>query len=181
MCGWEGEGTKSTIGFLENKFRVNYEQTTTNGKNGTDGKVANLNTKNHRLKSLGHSPDLIGLFFLILNQFTNTSSFLSNGQLITIETEESQINLQGGNFIAKIFCGFVNWLGHLMSDWTGSSGAQGRGSGILIPFYNLFQLCNFGRFGEKGQETFAVITSKVFEQGYDFRHGMVMAIPVVVT
>ncbi|MBD5167005.1 MAG: hypothetical protein HDT12_04435 [Helicobacter sp.] len=180
LCGWEGEGTKSAIGFLENKFRVNYDQSTTSGKkNSTNGKVSNLSMKNHHLKSLGHSPDPIGLFFSILNQFTNTSTFLSNGQLITIDTENFE--LQGGNFIAKVFCGFANWLGHLMSDWTGSSGAQGRGSGIPIPFYNLFQLCDFGRFGEKGQETFAVITSKVFEQGYDFRHGMAMAIPVIVT
>ncbi|MBD5168227.1 MAG: hypothetical protein HDT11_04965 [Helicobacter sp.] len=180
LCGWEGEGTKSAIGFLENKFRVNYDQSTTSGKkNSTNGKVSNLSMKNHHLKSLGHSPDPIGLFFSILNQFTSTSSFLSNGQLITIDTESFE--LRGGNFIAKVFCGFTNWLGHLMSDWTGSSGAQGRGSGIPIPFYNLFQLCDFGRFGEKGQETFAVITSKVFEQGYDFRHGMAMAIPVVIT
>lgn len=89
--------------------------------------------------------------------------------------------MQGGNFITKIFCGFANWFGHLASDWTGSSGAQGRGSGIPIPFYNLFQLCNFGRFGDKEQETFAVITSKVFEEGYDFRHGIAMAIPVAIT
>lgn len=187
LCGWSKEKalargsntTKSAINFLENKFKINYDQATTNGKNSTGGLVKNLNTKNHHLKSLGHSPDLIGLFFSILNQFTNTSSFISNGQLITINTENFE--LQGGNFIAKIFCGFANWFGHLVSDWTGSSGAEDRGSGIPIPFYNLFQLCNFGRFGEKEQETFAVITSKVFEQGYDFRHGMAMAIPVAIT
>lgn len=187
LCGWSKEKalargsntTKSAINFLENKFRINYDQATTNGKNGTGGLVKNLNTKNHHLKSLGHSPDLIGLFFSILNQFTNTSSFISNGRLITINTENFE--LKGGNFIAKIFCGFANWFGHLVSDWTGSSGAEGRGSGIPIPFYNLFQLCNFGRFGDKEQETFAVITSKVFEQGYDFRRGMAMAIPVAIT
>ncbi|WP_301007916.1 MULTISPECIES: hypothetical protein [Helicobacter] len=179
LCGWKGKGTKSAIGFLENKFKINYDQATTNGKNGTGGKVHNLSTKNHHLKSLAHSPDLIGLFFSIYNQVTNTSSFISNGQLITIDTENFE--LQGKNFIAKIFCGFTNWFGHLASDWTGSSGAQGRGSGIPIPFYNLFQLCSFGRFEEKEQETFAVITTKVFEQGYDFRHGMAMAIPVAIT
>lgn len=74
LCGWDKEKaiergsdtTKSAIGFLENKFRINYDQATTNGKNGTGGLVKNLNTKNHHLKSLGHSPDLIGLFFLFL-------------------------------------------------------------------------------------------------------------------
>ncbi|NOZ90369.1 MAG: hypothetical protein GXO60_03680 [Epsilonproteobacteria bacterium] len=70
-----------------------------------------------------------------------------------------------------------------MSDWSGSSGTVGqggRGTGVPIPFFNLFQVMNFGEFGENKQ-TFATITSKVFENGYDARHGMAMAIPVIVT
>lgn len=188
MLGWDRQKAvekgsnelKSALGFLENKFKVNYDQTTTNGKKGTEGVVKNLSPSNHHLKSLGHAPDLIGLFFSILNQFTNTSSFIGNGQLITIKNNDN-FELQGSNFIAKIFCGFCNWFGHLMSDWAGSSGASGRGSGIPIPFYELTQLMNFGRFGEKNQKTFAVICAKVFEEGYDLRHGITMAIPVVIT
>ncbi|MWV61618.1 hypothetical protein DCO58_08595 [Helicobacter saguini] len=186
LCGWDKEKalargsdtTKSAIGFLESKFKINYDQTTTNGKKGTDGKIKNLSMKNHHLKSLGHSPDIIGLFFSILNQFTSTSSFINEGQIITIDTESFE--LQGGNFIAKIISGFINWLGHLMSDWAGSSGGISRGSGIPMPFYNLFQLCDFGSFG-KDRQTFAVVTTKVFEQGYDFRHALAMAIPVAVS
>ena len=187
FIGWDKEKaekkgsntTASAIGFLENKYKINYDQAKTAD---TDGIVKNLSTKNHHLKSLGHSPDLIGLFFSILNQFTNTSTFISHGKIITIDTKTFE--LQGDNFIAKIFCGFANWFGHIMSDWTGSSGTVGqgnRGTGVPIPFYNLFQLMNFGRFGEKDRKTFAMITSEVFEKGYDFRHGMTMAIPVVIT
>jgi hypothetical protein len=171
--------TASAVAFLEKKFKVNYDQATTHATNGA---VKNLYMSNHHLKNLAHSPDIIGLFFSILNQFTNTSTFISNGKIITIDTETFE--LQGGNFIAKIFCGFVNWFGHLMSDWTGSSGTIGqgrRGTGIPIPFYNLFQLMNFGHFGKKERQTFAMITSEVFEKGYDFRHGITMAIPVVIT
>lgn len=186
MLGWDKEKAinrgsdtlKSAIGFLEDKFKINYDQTTTNGKKGTGGLVENLSMQNHHLKSMGHSPDIIGLFVSILNQFTNTSTFVSNGKIITIETETFE--LQGGNFIAKIFCGFANWFGHLASDWTGSSGSQGRGSGIPIPFYNLFLMCDFGSFGQHRQ-TFAQIATQVFEKSYDFRHGMAMAIPVVIT
>ncbi len=172
--------TTSAIGFLEKTFKVNYDQASTNGRNGTGGLVENLLPKNHHLKSVGHSPDIIGLFFSILNQFTNTSTFISNGKIITIETKESEINVVGHNFVAKIFCGFANWFGHILSDWTGSSGAIGRGSGVPIPFYNLFQMINIGEFGQHKQ-TFATITTKVFEEGYDFRHCMAMAIPVVIT
>ena len=179
-CGWEGsrEGsdpTKSAISFLERNYKVNYDQATTFG---TDGAVGNLSPKNHHLKSLGHSPDLIGLFFSILNQFTNTSSFISNGQIITIDTDNHE--LKGGNFIAKVFSGFVNWLGHLFSDMAGSSGASGRGAGIPIPFYNLLLLFDVGDFGQHKQ-SFAKIATQVFEKGYDMRHGIAMAIPVLIT
>jgi hypothetical protein len=171
--------TASAIGFLENKFRVNYDQATTHA---TDGAVKDLTMSNHHLKSLGHSPDLIGLFFSILNQFTSTSTFVSNGKIITINTETFE--LKGNDFISKIFCGFANWFGHIMSDWTGSSGTVGqggRGTGVPIPFYNLLQMMNFGHFGRKERQTFAMITSEVFEKGYDFRHGMAMAVPVLIT
>jgi len=171
--------TASAIGFLENKFRVNYDQATTNA---TGGAVKNLTMSNHHLKNLAHSPDLIGLFFSILNQFTNTSTFINNGKIITIDTETFE--LQGNNIISKFFCGFANWFGHIMSDWSGSSGTVGqggRGTGVPIPFYNLFQLMNFGHFGKKERQTFAMITSEIFEKGYDLRHGIAMAIPVSIT
>lgn len=182
-CGWpgakaDGDSTKSAIGYLERNFKVNYDQATTFGKNGTDGAVKNLSPKNHHLKSLGHSPDLIGLFFSILNQFTDTSTFISNGQIITIDTETYE--LKGGSFVAKVFSGFTNWLGHLFSDMAGSSGASGRGAGIPIPFYNLLLLLDVGEFGQHKQ-SFATIATQVFEKGYDLRHGVAMAIPVLIT
>ncbi len=170
--------TASAIGYLEEKFKTNYDQATTHA---TDGAVNNLSLKNHHLKSLGHSPDLIGLFFAILNQFTSTSTFVSNGKIITIDTKT--FDLQGNDFVSKVFCGFANWFGHIMSDWSGSSGTVGqggRGTGVPIPFFNLFQLMNFGEFGQNKQ-TFATITAKVFENGYDTRHAMAMAIPVLTT
>ncbi len=60
----------------------------------------------------------------------------------------------------------------------GSSGAKGRGSGIPIPFYELLQILNIGKIG-KNQKTIADISVLVFENGYDFRHGITMSIPVI--
>lgn len=178
-CGWsprEGKekSVSSAIGFLEKQFSVNYDQR----HSGDVGGLFTMSAKNHHMKSLAHSPDIIGLFFSVLNQFTSTSSFLHNGQLITIQTETYE--LQGHDFISKLFCGIANWFGHLMSDIAGSSGAAGRGSGIVIPFYELFQLCNFGSF-QVGQDrnTLATVATKVFQEGYDARFGLTMAIPVV--
>lgn len=178
-CGWQGEkegadSTKSAIGFLERNFKVNYDH-----RHGADvdGEFK-MSTKNHHIKSLGHSPDLVGLFFSILGQFTDSAYFASEGSLISIDTKSQE--LKGSNFISKIFCGFVNWLGHLFSDVAGSSGASGRGSGIPIPFYSLLQFINIGEFGQHKQ-TFATIAVQVFERGYDLRHGLAMAIPVLIT
>ncbi len=178
-CGWsprEGKekSVASAIGFLEKKFPVNYDQR----HSGDVGGLFNMSAKNHHMKSLAHSPDIIGLFFSILNQFTSTSSFLSSGQLITIKTDTYE--LQGNNFVSKLFCGITNWFGHIMSDVAGSSGASGRGSGVVIPFYELFQLCDFGSFqvGEN-RNTLATVATKVFQEGYDARFGLAMAIPVV--
>ncbi|MFD1008926.1 hypothetical protein [Oceanisphaera ostreae] len=187
ILGWKG-GLKasnkkaSAIAFLEGKFKVNYDQTHTNktGSTGTDGKVRNLLPTNHHIKNLAHSPDLIGLFFSIVNQFNSTSTFVSDGRLITIDTETFE--LKGGSFPAKIFAGFCNWLGHLASDMAGSSGSAGnsrRGTGIPMPFYSMLQFLDFGSFGQH-RDTFAKVAVKVFEQGYDMRHGIALAVPVLI-
>lgn len=179
VCGWSPKEGKeksilSAIGFLEKKFHVNYDH-----RHTTDvGRFFDMGSKNHHMKSLAHSPDIIGLFFSVLNQFTSTASFLSGGQLITIKTDTYE--LQGHNFVSKLFSGITNWLGHIMSDVAGSSGSIGRGSGVVIPFFELFQMCEFGDFEVgKYRNTLATIATKMFQEGYDMRFGLTMAIPVV--
>jgi len=183
------------IQYLEGKFKVNYDH-----RHGGDvkrdiekyhpgdkdleevAKNFKMSTKNHHVKNLAHSPDLIGLFFSILDQFTNSAHFIHDGKIIKIRTDPKTFELQGGNFVAKVFCGFVNWLGHIGSDLAGSNNSVSkgnRGTGVPIPFYSLLQFIEFGEFGQHRQ-TFAKIAVQVFEQGYDFRHGMALAIPVVV-
>lgn len=184
MAGWEPREDKkdnvaSAIGFLEKKFKINYDQRYSPDVDN----LFEMSTKNHHIKSLAHSPDAIGLFFSVLNQFTSTSSFVNNGKIITIASDTFE--LQGKNFVAKLFCGVANWLGHIMSDIAGSSGSAGnggRGTGIVIPFYEMFQFCQFGKFSVgKDRQDFAVIAVRAFQEGYDFRFGIATSIPVVVT
>ena len=169
----------SAIGFLEKQIKVNYEQ-----RYSADVEnLFNMSTRNHHMMSLSHSPDLVGLFFSLLNQFTSTSSFIADGQLVTIRSDTYE--LQGGNFVAKLFCGIANWFGHIMSDIAGSSGSRGnsgRGAGVVIPFYELFQFCKFGSFrvGQDRQDL-ATIAVRAFQEGYDFRFGLASAIPVIIT
>ena len=187
VSGWKPKidnenNIASAIGFLEGKFRVNYDQ-----RNTTDvNKLFKMGTKNHHIKSLSHSPDIIGLFFSILNQFTSTATFVSEGKIFNIDTSDGKFELKGNNFIEKLFCGFCNWIGHIMSDLSGSSGGRGkinagRGSGIPIPFMELFLMCDFGKFQNgNDRQTLAVTMTRVFQEGYDARFGVTMSIPVLI-
>ena len=181
------DNVKSAIGFLEHGksngksnefqgFKVNYDQR----KSGDVDNRFNITPNTHHMMSLAHSPDIIGLFFSILNQFMSTSSFIANGQLVTISTDTFE--LRGGNFVMKIMCGIANWFGHLMSDVAGSSGSHGRGTGIVMPFYEFFGFCKFGSFSTvNGTKDLSEIAMQAFNQGYDFRFGLTQAIPVVIT
>ncbi|AOY76465.1 hypothetical protein [Clostridium formicaceticum] len=72
-----------------------------------------------------------------------------------------------------------------MSGMAGSSGgrgqATGRGSGVPIPFMQLFLLCNFGELlVEQHRQTLATVMTQVFQNGYDARFGAAMTIPILV-
>lgn len=192
LHGWQStDGSENNIAnaihWLEEKYKVSYDQGT--GKAAND--LLGMSLSNHHIKSLGHAPDLVGLIFAILGQFTSTSHFLDNGRLIIFDTETS--SLKGNTFVGKLFCGFSNWLGHLISDASGSSTGRrnnpnGYGSGIPMPFFELFQLCNKGSFkiypgnnnsNNPTEMSLADLSVKIFENHYDARFGMAQAIPVV--
>ena len=122
----------SAIRFLENKFKIPYDQ---RGAGDAASFVFDLNPTNHHFKSLAHNPSLLGLFFSILDQFTNSSHFISNGELISLADADGKFELRGSNVPSKLFCAFANWLCHLISDISGSSGSKGRGMAIPSPLW----------------------------------------------
>lgn len=189
----EERSIASAIAFFENKAKVTYDQAKTQEitKHLADGftdTIKHLSTQNHHAKSLSHYPDIFGLISSICNQFTNTSTFLDTGKgrITIINGSDSTLKLQGNTLPAKIFSGFVNWLFHCISDVAGSSGNRGPGAGpgtgLPIPFTEFFQFCNFGKLkNEKGQnQTIATVMVKVYEEGYDLRHGVSTSVPVLV-
>ena len=173
------------IGFLERRHPVNYDARYAKDLKMDEDSLS-MSASNHHLKSLGHSSDIVGLFFSLLDQFTGKGSFISDGKILRLEPRERKGNfeLRGDNLIAKLFAGFSNWLGHLLSDVSGSSGTRGhmdgrRGSGIPIPFYSMLQMFDFGSISDGGvNKTIAEFSTTVFESGYDARFGSTMAIPV---
>ncbi|MCR5040905.1 MAG: hypothetical protein K6C36_02250, partial [Clostridia bacterium] len=177
------------ISYLEQAFPVPYDARYAKDLNVADSVLADMNPTNHHLKSLAHSPDPIGLVFSIIDQFSNSGTFFDNGKIIHAEPKKTSgafPYMVGGSFPAKLFCGFLNWLGHLISDAVGSSstraekkrlaGNDSRGMGIPLPFYSLLQQFDYSK---NDNASIADVMTKVFEQGYDARFGLTMSIPVV--
>ena len=136
LCGWDdkdGGSLSPAIKHLEKKFKIPYDQ---RGAGDAASMIFDLKPKNHHFKSLAHNPTLLGLFFSILDQFSNTSHFVSGGELIVLEDADGKFELRGNDVTSKLFCAFVNWFGHLISDMSGSSSSKGRGMGIPSPLWS---------------------------------------------
>lgn len=175
---WYGMGNRKDISNYLKHGGINYDQ---HNSKMTDNLVTNMTSSNHHIRSLAHAPDIVGLIFSIIDQFTNQSHFFEKGKLISIRADST---LQGSNLVSKLFAGIANWLGHCISDVTGSSpnrrsNPNSRGSGISIPFFELFQFADKGSIGED-KLTIAETAVKMFEEGYDFRFGLAMSIPVFI-
>ena len=173
----------SALRFLEKEFKVPYDQT---GLGDAGRAVFDLTAKNHHFKSLAHNPSLLGLFFSILDQFSNTSHFVTDGQLIALYQADEKWEMQGGNIPSKLFCGFANWIGHLISDVTGSSSgaAKGnRGTGLPSPLWTWINdiIAIKSKLGLSVTETDKAMNElalNIFEKAYDTRFQTVQAIPV---
>lgn len=175
----------SAIGYLEKRFKVPYDARYAKDLVGGEG-VVSFNPKDHHLKSWGHCLDPFGLFMSILDQFTGMTTVIADGKIRRFKPAASgnEFRLQGTNFYTKVLFGFINWFGHIMSDLAGSSGTRGhasggRGSGIAAPFFEMFQLCDFGSLDVEGdKKTLAEFTSSMYAHGYDARFVAAQAIPV---
>ena len=173
----------SALRFLEKKFRVPYDQT---GLGDAGKTIFDLTAKNHHFKSLAHNPSLLGLFFSILDQFSNTSHFVTDGQLVSLQQADEKWELRGGNIPSKLFCGFANWIGHLISDVSGSSpsAAKGnRGTGLPSPLWTWTNdiIAIKAKLGLSVTETDKAMNElalNIFEKGYDSRFQTAQAIPV---
>lgn len=182
LCGWDGGDKSSAIRHLENKFKVPYDQ---RGAGDAGSFVFNLTPTNHHFKSLAHNPTLLGLFFSVLDQFSNTSHFVSGGDLMSLQNADNTFSLRGKSLPGKLFCAFVNWFGHLISDISGSSSSKGRGMGIPSPLWTwsnsiiaIKRSLNIpvGQFDKYMNE----LAVELYENRYDSRFQTAQAIPVFI-
>lgn len=184
MCGWNGnaESLPSALRYLEKKFKIPYDQTSVAG---AAKEVFGLSTKNHHFKSLGHNPNLLGLFFSILDQFNNTSHFVSTGESLSLEDADDNFKLQGNDIPSKILCGFVNWFGHLISDMSGSSDSKGRGMGLPTHLWSwsndiiaIKKKLNIPV--SEFNKSFNEMALEIYKEGYDARFQSTQLIPVFI-
>ena len=185
MYGWSDNGnggSTSAIKFLENKFKVPYDQ---RGAGDAGSSIFDLTPTNHHFKSLGHNPTLLGLVVSILDQFNNTSTFISNGEIIRLEKADNRFELRGNSVLSKLFAGFINWFGHLLSDVSGSSCSKGRGMGIPSPILSwandvIALKRNIGIPVSDFDRNLSELAVKIFKEGYDARFEVAKSIPVII-
>lgn len=185
-CHPEGktfDSLESALRFLERKFKVPYDQT---GLGGAAKEIFELSPSNHHFKSLAHNPSLFGLVFSILDQFNNTSNFVTNGQLISLQQADEKWALRGENIPSKFFCGFANWFGHLISDVSGSQSSAHngtRGTGIPSPLWTwtndiIAIKTKLGLNTTEMDRAMNELALNIFEEGYDARFQTAQTIPV---
>lgn len=185
LCGWDGKGKNPlslAIGFLEKKFKIPYDQ---RGAGDAASIIFDINPTNHHFKSLGHNPTLLGLFFSILDQFTNQAHFVTGGELVSLQNADDRFELRGNSVPAKLFCGFVNWFGHLVSDTAGSSGSKGRGMGIPSPFWAwtndiIVIKRKLNLSVSEFDKTLNELAVSIYKQGFDVRFQTAQVIPVFI-
>lgn len=124
--GYKKDDLEGAIEFLEKRFPMAGDALTNEFGGG----------KQHHLRDFSHHPTILGLICSIGMQFTGTGLGTdTQGNLIHVKiTKDGFI---GGTFSEKILFGTINWIGHLVSDFDGSSGSvlngTGRGTGIPGP------------------------------------------------
>lgn len=182
LNGWSPEKYKSSpIKYLEDLFKVPYDQ---RGCGDAGMEIYELDPSNHHFKSLGHQPSIIGLVFSIIDQFTNQSHFVTNGQLMVLEEANDKFRLQGDTFLGKLFCGLVNWFGHLVSDVSGSNSSATRGMGIPSPIWSwvnsiIVLKSKLGFPDTEFDRRLCEIAVEVYKAGVDFRFTVAQSIPVI--
>lgn len=105
--------------------------------------------------------------------------------MISLNNSDGKFELQGKNIPSKLFCGIANWIGHLISDVSGSSGSKGRGMGIPSPIWAwsndvIAIKAKLNIPVTEFDKSVNELALKLFKKGYDVRFQTTQAIPVFI-
>ena len=140
--------------FLENHTKVPFDQSINSGN------LNNFYPGNHRMLNVSHDP-LFGLIFGLIDMI--------NGQMTVIDGKGFVQFVQTKNMSSEeLMIAPLIWVSHIVSDICTKQG-------IPIPGSVFTQFLQFGSFGDK-ERNVADISRWMYQNGYDLRHLMTMAI-----
>lgn len=124
ILGCESDDLKNCVKFLENKFPIPADGSTSDFGGGLQ----------HHLRDFAHHPTIIGLIFSLLTQFTYKSYGTDlNGNFIIVDVPDKSKIFIGEDIFSKIVNGTIIWFFHLISDMAGSRSTVGLSGGTGIP------------------------------------------------
>lgn len=182
LNGWNGAGTgmdptKSAIKFLENNSKVPFDARYGKDLLLSKEEAAGLSPANHHLRSLAHSPGVIGLIVGIFDILKGTTTLYIPGKGIQVLKNAANI----GQISRNIFEAVHLWFSHIMSDIAGAGNAVNRGAGVPAPLAGVLQQFQAGKIPVSGKNyTVGEFTELLYVNGYDFRSFTAQMLPVLV-
>lgn len=134
---------------------------------------------------LSSCPDLVGIIFSVIDQFFEASDDLpiletENIIIFPNKTGSSLPYLYGNDYMAKIFCGFVNWIGYTLFRLDENRQKMipegSLVSGIAKTLIDVLNLCNFKK---PDGEQLAKSLVDVYNQGIDAAFLLASSIPII--
>jgi len=155
------------IARLEQLYRVPFDAATSAGLGEN---VAGLGPRSHRIQSFGHDPILgwiVGVRDLLYGELTAIDK---HGKLIVQEVADPF--MAGESVFLRIFEALQRVVGHHVSD-------VATPGGLPPPLMPLLQFLQKGSIGKRGY-TIGHVVRQMYALGYDFRHFIAGAIPVMI-
>lgn len=122
----------------------------------------------HHLRDFAHHPNIVGLVFSLLTQFTGKAYGTDpNGRFIIVNVSSSSQKYIGHTIPEKIINGTMKWFFHLVSDMAGSShtAIKSGGAGLPGPILSLAKELStlpFFRNIKIGDHTLSTFLSKLY-------------------
>ena len=124
ISGYKGNDLQKAVVFLQNKFPIPADSCSAKFGGGPQ----------HHLRDFAHHPNLLGLAFSLLTQFTGKCYGIGKDGSFTDESvPESGTIFIGKSIPDKIIKGTIIWFFHLVSDIAGSSSTVCTSGGTGIP------------------------------------------------
>lgn len=189
LCGWNGEqaGIQSAVAFLATKFLADSGSPHARKLGLLFEEDIDPESRGRSFRAFGRESSLLGVFFAILGEFTNTAPAGGAGKLHFMHDKDAGAGLHGNTPAEKIFCGIANWLGYQLFSRYDAVEAMRQALpalGIPAPVWTMIkqyamQARDVPLPAPRFLERFQQLANQVYEQGYDVRFLAAQSVPVL--